>query len=278
MRDNPKQVGKGAQFLVAIRKVYVPWSSLGDLTMNYRIQSLAAVALLLFSSAPVFAETLPEFRPALLGHYKRSLINKIDTQSLMKRGQGDAILMFTASVSPNGYGYVWETYRGTPNSHLLSKELMDRAGQAQFEAAVYKGQRVGVLINGTVSFSVVGGKPRLRIFLNQEENDLKQGKDFIAPQLAFALGNPKFEGIYYPGRVLTGPGVAAITLDVDVNGKPKNAVIAYEHPTGKGFGAEAVDGLSKAVFIPGYRNGKAVPCRFTFPVIFPGTSRRPRTG
>ncbi len=246
--------------------------------MNYRIPCLATLALFSILSAPVLAETLPEFRPALLGSFRRSLINTINTESLMKRGQGNAIVMFTAGISETGYGYVWRTYRGTPNSDLLSKEVMDRASQAQFEAAVYKHQHTGVILNGTVSFSVVAGKPHLRIFLNQEESDLKQGKDFVAPQLAFAAGNPKFEGIWYPGHVLTGPGAAAVTLDIDVNGKVQNAILAYEHPAGKGFGAEAVDGLRKAVFIPGFRNGKAVPCRFTFPVIFSGTSRAPRTG
>jgi hypothetical protein len=246
--------------------------------MNSRIHYFATVAVLALFSAPVMAETLPEFRPALLGTYRRSLINTINTESLMKRGQGDAVVMFTAGISASGYGYVWETYRGTPNSHLLSKELMDRTAQAQFEPAIYKGQRVGVILTGTASFSVVAGKPHLRIFLNQEESDLKQGKDFIAPQLAFAAGNPKYEGIYYPGHVMTGPGTVAVTLDIDVNGKVQNATLAYEHPAGKGFGVEAVDGLRKAVFIPGFRNGKAVPCRFTFPVIFSATSRRPRTG
>ncbi|MFN2622203.1 MAG: energy transducer TonB [Chthoniobacterales bacterium] len=246
--------------------------------MNYRIQFFAAIALLWLLSVPATAETLPEFRPALLGSFSRSLINTINTESLVKRGQGDAVVMFTAGISESGYGHIWETYRGTPGSDLLSKEIMDRASQAQFEAAVYKHQHVGVILNGTVAFSVVGGKPHLRIFLHQEESDLKQGKDFVAPQLAFATGNPKFEGIWYPGHTLTTPGVAAVTLEVDANGKVQNAVLAYEHPAGKGFGAETVDALRKAVFIPGFRNGKAVPCKFTYSVIFSGTSRRPKTG
>ena len=89
--------------------------------MNYRTHYRATVTLLALLSAPVMAETLPEFRPALLGSYRRSLINTINTESLMKRGQGDAVVMFTAGISASGYGYVWETYRGTPNSHLLSK-------------------------------------------------------------------------------------------------------------------------------------------------------------
>src|SRR4051812_42588600 len=260
-----------------MRRIYVSQSPPKYFAMNYRIHYFAAAALLLLLSTPVMAET-PEFRPALLGSYRRSLINTINTESLMKRGQGDAVLMFTAGISQSGYGYVWQTYRGTPNSQLLSKEVMDRTSQAQFEPAIYKHQRVGVILTGTVIFSVIAGKPHLRIFLNQEESDLKQGKDFIAPQLAFAAGNPQFEGIWYPGHVLTGPGVAAVTLDVDVNGKVQNAILAYEHPTGKGFGAEAVDGLRKAAFIPGYRNGKAVPCRFTFPVIFSSTRRSIKTG
>jgi hypothetical protein len=246
--------------------------------MNYRILHLATISLLAFSIAPLVAQTRPEFQPALLGTFRRSLINTINTESLMKRGQGDAIVMFTAGISTTGYGYVWRTYRGTPNSEMLSKELMDRTNESQFVPAVYKHEPVGVVLTGTVSFSVVAGKPHLRIFLNQEETDLKQGKDFIAPQLAFAAGNPQFEGVWYPGHVLTGPGVAAVTLDVDANGKVTNATLAYEHPAGKGFGVEAVDGLRKAVFIPGFRNGKAVACRFTFPVIFSGTSRRPKTG
>ena len=244
--------------------------------MNHRTLSFA-IALFAFSIAPATAET-PQFRPALLGHFSRSLINTINTESLMKRGQGDALVMFTAGVSASGYGYIWETYRGTPNSGLLSKELMDRASQSQFEPAIYKGQRVGVVINGTASFFIAGGKPHLRIFLHQEEGDLKSGKDFVAPQLAFVTGNPQFEGIWYPGHAITTPGVAAVNLDVDATGKVQNAVIAYEHPPGKGFGIEAVDALRKAAFIPGYRNGKPVSCHFTYPVIFSGTSRKPRTG
>src|ERR1043165_4915612 len=158
--------------------------------MNYyRSRSFAALALL-FLSAPVFAQGLPEFRPALLGTHHQSLINKINTESLMKRGQCEAVVMFTAGISELGHGYIWETYRATPNSDLLSKELMGRTSQAQFEAAVYKHQHVGVILTGTVAFSVGAGKPHLRIFLNQEESDFKQGKDFIAPQLAFAAGNP----------------------------------------------------------------------------------------
>src|SRR3954465_9441451 len=79
--------------------------------MNHRSRYFAAVTLLVISSSPVRAET-PEFRPALLGNFPRSLINTINTESLMKRGQKDGIVMFTAGISNSGYGYVWQTYRG----------------------------------------------------------------------------------------------------------------------------------------------------------------------
>ena len=39
--------------------------------MNYRTQCFATIALLTLLSAPVMAETLPEFRPALLGSFSR---------------------------------------------------------------------------------------------------------------------------------------------------------------------------------------------------------------
>jgi TonB family protein len=128
-----------------------------------------------------------------------------------------------------------------------------------------------------VSFFVVAGKPHLRIFLNQEEDDLKNGRDFVAPQLAF-VGDSKFKGIYYPHHVATISGVAAVEMDINITGKVKIIRLAYEHPPGKGFGAEAVEGLRNAVFIPGFRNGKAVPCRFTFPVIFSSGRRTIKTG
>jgi hypothetical protein len=51
------------------------------------------------------AESLPQFRPALLGHDKHSLINTIDTQMLLKHGQGDGFVMLGCGVSQYGDGY-----------------------------------------------------------------------------------------------------------------------------------------------------------------------------
>jgi hypothetical protein len=229
-----------------------------------------AVLLTLAAATSSAYAAQPEVRPALLGNHPRSLINLINTESLMKRGQGDAIVLFSCGVSKLGYGYGMQVYRGTPNSDLLKKELMGRSDQAQFIPAIFRGHPVAVYIDGTVSFSIVNGKPRLRIFLNQEESELGRGADFIAPQLAFVPGNTKYKGMYYPPSAPGVAGVAGVLIDVDAAGNVKSTKATYEHPAGVGFGAAAAGPLIHAQFIPAFRNGKPVACRFTFPMIWQG--------
>jgi Gram-negative bacterial TonB protein C-terminal len=224
------------------------------------------------------AENLPQFRPALLGHHKQSLINTIDTQMLVKRGQGDGFVMFGCTVSQDGSGYWSRTYRCSPNTELLQKEVLGRIDRAMFEPAVYKGSHVGVYLMGSVVFAVRDGKPHLRIFLHQEEDDLKKGNDFIAPQFAFAPGNTKFKGIYYPPQAPGGSGVASVKLKVNEMGQVQAASVTYEHPPGMGFGAQTVDAIRDAAFIPGFRNGKPVACQFNWTIIFTGSGRQMKTG
>jgi hypothetical protein len=220
----------------------------------------------------------PQFRPALLGHHKLSLINTIDTQMLMKRGQGDGFVMFGCGVSEHGNGYWSRTYRCSPNTEILQKEVLGRIDQAIFEPAVYKGTRVEVYLLGAVVFAVRDGKPHLRIYLNQEENDLKKGNDFVAPQFAFAPGNPKFKGIYYPPSAPGRPGLASLKLNVNEIGQVLGASVTYEHPKGMGFGREAVGPIRDAAFIPGFRNGQPVACEFNWTIIFTGPGRQMKTG
>jgi hypothetical protein len=235
---------------------------------------------LLFTLIPgnSYAQDLPEFRPALLGRGPRSLVNLINAESLMKRGQGDAIIMFSCGVTTLGDGYSMQVYRCSANSELLQREVLGRIRQVQFEPAVYHHNRVIVWIDGTVSFFVANGKPHLRIFLNQEEPDLKSGNDFIAPQFAFVPGNPKFQGIYWPPGAPGHEGVAAVTMDIDATGKVLSAKVAYEHPPGMGFGAAAAGPIRDELFIPGFRNGKVVPCRFTWSIFFFGPGLQMKAG
>jgi len=71
------------------------------------------------SPSPSPRPTLPEFRPALIGTGPDSLINRIDTADLIKKGQKDAAVMFSCLVAPTGYIIRSSAYRGSRGSELL---------------------------------------------------------------------------------------------------------------------------------------------------------------
>src|SRR6266516_7346987 len=78
------------------------------------------------AASPTATPALPEFRPALLGTGLDSLINRIDTADLIKKGQKDAAIMFSCLVAPTGDIVRSGAYRGTPGSKLLSEEVLKR--------------------------------------------------------------------------------------------------------------------------------------------------------
>ncbi len=166
----------------------------------------------------------------------------------------------------------------TPNSEKLKQEILARGRQAQFEPAVYGGVKRGAWIDGTVVFAIVEGKPRVRIFLNQEEEELNRNADFIAPQLVFLPGNTKYKGFRYPPAAPGMAGVGAVTMQVDSAGKVGSAQIAYEHPPNLGFGKASLGPVLDANWIPAFRNGKPVSCRVTTSVIFQGPGSDAKTG
>ncbi len=119
------------------------------------------------STTPSVTESgLPMFRPVLIGQGPSGLINRIDEQDLVRKGQKDALVMFLCAVTKDG-GVEWSaTYRGTPDSDFLKQELQKRispASNPKFIPAVHDHQLVDAIYYGTVTFRVVNGKPRLRI-------------------------------------------------------------------------------------------------------------------
>lgn len=128
--------------------------------MNY-LTRLFSLSLLLLAFAP--EGLAQEFRPALLGHHRRSLVNLIDTEGLMKRGQKDAVVMFSTGVSAAGFPGWSRCYRGSPNSEMFQKEILSRLEHAQFEPAIRNGAKVAVYLCGTANFFIKDGKPHLRI-------------------------------------------------------------------------------------------------------------------
>jgi hypothetical protein len=209
------------------------------------------------------------YRPALLGTGPNSIINKIDTQDLINKGQKDGSVMFCCSVTKNGEIVSAWTYRGTPESTLLEEELVRRLNQSTFIPAMYNREPVSVLFFGTVTFKVVNGKPRLRIFANQEAEELKKEGDFIGPQ-PFVGRDSKFEGLHYPNDVLAVPisGLVELAMKIDAEGNLKELKVVSEDPPLAGFRRAASEDFRVVRFVPAFRAGKPVECAITLPVYY----------
>jgi hypothetical protein len=219
---------------------------------------------------------LPMYRPIVLGTGPDSLINRIDTADLVRKGQKDAAIMFSCPVKKDGSVLAVSTYRGTADSKLLEQEVLKKlsaAANPKFIPAVYNHIPVDAIYYGTVTFVVVNDKPRLRIFSNQERDELKKESDFIGPQ-PFWGGDSKFKGFHYPSPQ-TAPvmvnGSAELEARIDAVGNLRELTLLSEEPPFLGFGDAAFDGLSKAKFIPAFRDGKPVACTVKLPVYFNGS-------
>jgi hypothetical protein len=221
------------------------------------------------SQSPTPSSQLPKYRPALLGIGPTSVINRMDTAGLIKNGQKDASLSFCCSVRSTGEIMNTWTYRGTPESKLLERELVRCLDQAVFIPAIYEQHAVNVLFFGTVTFKVANGKPRLRIFANQETEELKKESDFIGPQPFVGVGS-KFEGLHYPDDSLTSAlsGIVELAMKVDAAGNLKDLRVVSEDPPLVGFSRAAAEDFRVARFIPAFRDGNPVECSVTLPVYY----------
>src|SRR6266566_2960707 len=221
------------------------------------------------SPSPSPKPTLPEFRPALIGTGPDSLINRIDTADLIKKGQKDGAVMFSCLVAPTGDIVRSGAYRGTVGTELLERELLKRLANEKFVPAIHNHQPVIAIFYGTVTFAVVNGKPRLRIFANQQLDELKKETDFIDPQ-PYVGQDSKFTGVHYPETPTTVQltGVAELALDVDAAGNLKSMEVVSEEPPFMNFGQEAMSDFNGAKFIPAFRNGQPVESKVTIPVYF----------
>src|SRR5262249_10457901 len=225
------------------------------------------------SASPSPRPALPDFRPALIGSAPNSLINTIDAADLIKKGQKEAAVMFSCLVAPTGQIVTSGAYRGTRGSELLEQELLRRLATARFIPAVHNHQPVIAVFYGTVKFAVVNGKPRLRIFANQELNEVDKETDFIDPQPYVGL-NSKFTGLHYPetGSTVAVTGVVEVELNVDATGNLKNIQLLSEEPPLLGFGDAALTDFDGAKFIPAFRNGQPVESTVKIPVYYKPSS------
>src|SRR5438093_11892502 len=218
--------------------------------------------------------TLPEFRPALIGTAPNALINTIDTADLIKKGQKEAAVMLSCRRAPTGAVARCGACRGgTHGSELLAQELLKRLGTAKFIPAIHNHQPVIAVFYGTVKFAVVNGKPRLRIFANQQLEEIDKETDFIDPQ-PYVGQDSKFTGLHYPetGSSVAVTGVVELALNVDAKGNLNNVQILSEEPPLLGFGDAALSDFSGAKFIPAFRNGQPVECNVKMPVFYKPSS------
>jgi outer membrane biosynthesis protein TonB len=221
------------------------------------------------ASASPASAALPQYRPALLGLGPNSVINRMDTAGLMRDGQKDASLYFRCSVSKTGEIMDTWTYRQSPDSSALEHELVRCLDQAVFVPAVYDHEPVYAFFFGAVTFKVVDGKPRLRIFANQEEAELKKESDFVGPQ-PYVGPHSKFEGLHYPNDTVTSEltGMVELAMKIDATGKLLDLQVVSEYPPLVGFRRAAAEDFRVASFIPAFRDGKPVECSITLPVYY----------
>jgi TonB family protein len=132
--------------------------------------------------------------------------------------------------------------------------------------AVYDGRRTYAWFAGTVLYVVANGRPHLRVYANQELDEIKRGSDFLAPQLIsarrhqFIPGFPDYPSIAYHGS--TG-GMIKLRHSVDADGKTTDVQVISEQPPGHKFGEIAAKMVRLLDFLPGYRNGRPIATTYT---------------
>jgi hypothetical protein len=182
----------------------------------------------------------------------------------MERGQKDAVVMFDRVVLADRitFAFTTEITYASPGSELFQNELVRAINAAHFTPALVDRKPTQVAFCGAATFSMKDGKPQLRIFANQEPDEIAAGHNFIAPQpIMVAPKRPTiWEKELYNAKVLHKKGAAILSVSVDAAGKPTGVKIVSENPDGFNFGAAAARLTRETKFIPAFRDGKAVAC------------------
>ena len=229
-----------------------------------RFLFLLTIVFVLKSSAA----DLPMYRPALIGKSPDAIINRIDENMLLKAGQKKALIMFFALVDKDGTVRFSSTYRGTPESNLLEQEVQRALTNAKMIPAIRNHVPVPVFYYATVIFEVIDGKPRLRIFANQEASELRTQSDFVGPQPCLGADS-KFDGLDYPKNLpVPVNGAVELSLKIDAAGNLQEKKVLKEDPPLLGFGDAALADFAEAKFIPAFRDGKPVACEVVLPVYY----------
>jgi hypothetical protein len=229
--------------------------------------------------AELSAETLPDRQPALIGSGPGSLVNLINTEALFQKGQRDAWVMFDCHVLGDGIVLGTDFFTQSPDSDLLKNEIRRRFRETRFMPAVYDHKRTSSWFSGTAVFVVANGRPHLRLYANQDLDEIKRGTDFVAPQLIY-LQNHHIENLPdYPGVAKHDEAAAVVKLrhSVDANGKTTDVRVISEQvhanlgsqpSSAYRLGEYLTKVVPKLVFLPGYRNGRATASSYMLTWVF----------
>ena len=227
--------------------------------------ALVVLGLGVIPPAELHAEALPDRRPALVGSGPGSLVNLIEADVLFQKGQGDAWVMFECAVAGDGIVFGSDFFTASPNSNLLKNEIRRRLRQTRFIPAVYNHKRTSAWFAGTVVFVVGNGRPHLRLYANQDLDEIRRGADFVAPQLIFVPNHYLSNLPNYPSVAKhdEAGGVVKLRHSVDANGKTTNVQVLSERPPGYQFGEYLTKVVPLHDFLPGYRNGRPTATSYT---------------
>jgi hypothetical protein len=229
-----------------------------------RVSCFIIAAIASFAVANVSAEDLPQMRPAMIGSGQGSLVNLIDTQTLFQKGQRDAWVMFDCGVAGDGLAFGSDLFTSSPDAKLLENEIRRRLRQTRFIPAVNNHKRTSAWFAGTAVFVVAKGQPHLRIYANQDLDEIKRGADFVAPQWIRVPNHGIDDWPHFPSKATHDEvaGVVKLRHSVDGNGKTTNVQVISEPP-----GYQLGDYLKKVVplfdYLPGYRNGRPTATTYT---------------
>lgn len=234
---------------------------LSELSLRWIERVVFAFALL----APLNAfSASDEMRPALVGSGPKSLVNLIDAETLMRKGQRDAWVMFEGLILDDGIMSASDFATFSPNSELLRGELHRRLPLAKFVPAIYHRRGAYAYFSGTVIFVVKDGKPHVRVFANQDLDEIKRGADFIAPQPVAVSGQAGITN--WPnspsGTYSTG-GVVKLRHNVSAEGKTLDVRVLSVRPNDRAMADAAVKMVGLLDYLPPYRNGHPVTASFT---------------
>jgi TonB family protein len=250
-------------FATAAKKIRSAFSMIFPRCVSLFV-AVSVVALGVVCPRELSAETLPDRRPALIGSGPGSLVNLINAQALLEKGQRDAWVMFECAVADDGIAFGANFFTASPDANELKNEIRRRLRQTRFIPAVHNHKRTDAWFAGTAVFVVKDGRPRLRLYAHQDLDEIRRGADFVAPQLIYVPHRDFSNWPSYPSVARReGAGVVKLRHSVDADGKTTDVQVISDPSPDHQFSEYMKKVLPRLDFMPAYRDGKPAAASYT---------------